>query len=86
MGIQLVVNGKEKVFQREALTVAELLTISGIERPEQVAVQRNGIFVNKDEYTHTSLTEGDEIDFLYFMGGGAESVPATVYTALSGPL
>jgi sulfur carrier protein len=36
-----------------------------------VSIQLNGNFVVREKYTTTQLKEGDEIDFLYFMGGGS---------------
>jgi sulfur carrier protein len=35
-----------------------------------VSVQLNGEFVSRDDYESVSLKEDDEVDFLYFMGGG----------------
>ena len=37
-----------------------------------VSVQLNGEFVAKENFGGTALKEGDAVDFLYFMGGGAE--------------
>ena len=36
-----------------------------------VAVQINGEFVDIQNYASTYLKSGDDIDFLYFMGGGS---------------
>ncbi len=68
--MKLKVNGKEKTYKQDTLSVAELLKIDNVERPEMVSVQRNGEFVKKEEYGATRLRDTDEIDFLYFMGGG----------------
>ncbi len=68
--MKLKVNGKEKIYKQEKLSVAELLKIDNVERPEMVSVQRNGAFVKREEYGATYLDDTDEIDFLYFMGGG----------------
>lgn len=68
--MKLKVNGKEKTYKQDTLSVAELLKIDNVERPEMVSVQRNGEFVKKEEYGAIRLRDTDEIDFLYFMGGG----------------
>ena len=34
-------------------------------------VQVNEEFVDREEFATLQLNEGDEVDFLYFMGGGA---------------
>jgi sulfur carrier protein len=35
-----------------------------------VTVQVNGKFLSKDQYALAQLSENDEVDFLYFLGGG----------------
>ena len=64
------VNGKDQSFDKDSVSVSEMLTLCDVNQPDMVSVQRNGEFVNKEDYTSTSVKEGDEIDFLYFMGGG----------------
>jgi len=41
-----------------------------VEQPDMVSVQLNGEFVPRDRFAATVFQDGDEIDFLYFMGGG----------------
>jgi len=65
------VNDKEKNFENDTLSVSGLLKISDVDRPEIVTVQRNGEFVQKENYDTTYLAENDSVDFLYFMGGGS---------------
>ena len=67
----LKVNGKVFTADGAALTVADVLQRSSVANPEMVAVQRNGEFVAKEQLGLTPVAEGDEIDFIYFMGGGA---------------
>jgi sulfur carrier protein len=64
------VNGKEQVLN-DGLTVLDLIKLNRVAQPEMVSIQLNGNFVVRDKYTTTELKEGDEIDFLYFMGGGS---------------
>lgn len=64
------VNGKDKAFDKDSVLVTEMLTLCDVNQPDMVSVQLNGEFVNKDDYANTSVSEGDEVDFLYFMGGG----------------
>jgi len=67
--MQITVNG-EKQEVAEGSTLAELLTKNRVDNPDLVSVQINGEFVDKDAYAATGLTPGQEVDFLYFMGGG----------------
>lgn len=64
------VNGKERTFDKGQVSIEDLLKIDDIDRPEMVNVQLNGEFIKKESYGSTHLNEGDEIDFLYFLGGG----------------
>ncbi len=68
--MQIVVNGSAENVPDPALTIAELLQRSGVESPEMVSVQLNGEFVDRQDYGNKSVMDGDEVDFLYFMGGG----------------
>ena len=71
--MKLKINGVEKEFDKEALPVKELLIISQVQSPDMVTVQLNGSFVKNSDFEHTFLKENDEVDFLYFMGGGSKS-------------
>jgi sulfur carrier protein len=66
----LKVNGEAKTIDQERLAVTELLTLCTVESPEMVSVQLNGKFLSKDRYESALLYENDEVDFLYFLGGG----------------
>ncbi len=52
------------------VTVAALLALNKVEMPDMVSVQLNGEFVKRENFEATTIKENDEIDFLYFMGGG----------------
>jgi len=41
-----------------------------VAQPSMVSIQLNGQFVNRDDFETTTVSDGDELDFLYFMGGG----------------
>jgi sulfur carrier protein len=64
------VNGENESVNKTQLTVADLLTLSKVEYPETVSVQLNGKFVDSKLYPATHIQENDEVDFLYFLGGG----------------
>ncbi len=68
--MNLVVNGKQQTMDQDSMTVAELLKACDVAQPEMVSVQLNGSFVNREEFGTTTVKDGDEVDFLYFMGGG----------------
>ena len=67
---QIIVND-EKQDVTLPLTLSELIKLNKVFQPEMVTVQVNEEFVERDIWDTTSLKDGDHVDFLYFMGGGA---------------
>lgn len=63
------VNG-ENLELEKSLNVTELLIVAKAEQPEYVTVQLNGEFVEHEDFAKIFVNDGDEIEFLYFMGGG----------------
>lgn len=63
------VNGEDREIP-EALTVAGLLAHLEI-RETRVAVERNREIVPKIAYETTPIEAGDEIEIVWFVGGGA---------------
>lgn len=70
--MKIVVNGEDRTVEGESISVAELLVLERVEQPDMVSVQRNGEFVERDAFTSEQVKTLDTIDFLYFMGGGAQ--------------
>jgi len=69
---KISVNGKPQELETP-LSIAELIKINNVLQPAMVTIQLNSQFVNRDEYDSKQVTDGDEVDFLYFMGGGSDS-------------
>lgn len=63
-------NGEEVELER-SVTVEKLLVLLKVEMPEYVTVQINDQFIDREDFSVREINEGDEIEFLYFMGGGA---------------
>jgi thiamine biosynthesis protein ThiS len=62
----------------DPFTIDASLTISGLLAhleidPRTVAVERNFAVVKRDHYATTAIAEGDQIEIVNFVGGGAES-------------
>ena len=53
------------------LNVSELIKQSDVQQPDMVSVQVNEEFAEREDWENIQLKEGDKVDFLYFMGGGA---------------
>jgi sulfur carrier protein len=67
--VKITVNGAPQEIET-GLSVADLLVRNQVEQPDMVSVQLNGEFVQRDRFAGTVFKEGDQVDFLYFMGGG----------------
>lgn len=52
------------------MTVEELIKNNNVENPELVSVQVNEEFLDRNDYAKRQVKDGDEVDFLFFMGGG----------------
>lgn len=65
--MQVRINGKSE----EVLggTVLDLLKMKKIE-PQMVAVELNDTMLERDHLASTHLSEGDQVEFLFYMGGG----------------
>ena len=68
--MQVTVNG-EPLTITKPLTVQELRVVAKAGQPEYVTVQLNGEFVDHNGFASTTVQDGDTVEFLYFMGGGA---------------
>ncbi|MBP3489806.1 MAG: sulfur carrier protein ThiS [Roseburia sp.] len=68
--MKLTVAGKKKEV-KDGITVAELIEEEQIENPLYVTVTVNEEFLQRDDFETTKLKDGDEVEFLYFMGGGS---------------
>lgn len=68
--MKLIVNGQESSFG-DPLTVGQLLVQENVTMPEMVSVELNGNILRRSEFDLTGLNEDDQVEFLYFMGGGS---------------
>ncbi len=67
---KIFLNGDAKAVDLP-LNVTELIKQLLVENPEMVSVQVNEEFAEREDWDNIQIKEGDKVDFLYFMGGGA---------------
>ena len=67
--MKIKVNNKIQELEKE-ISISDLLAKNKVEMPDTVSVQLNGEFVKKENFQNTVVKENDEVNFLYFMGGG----------------
>jgi sulfur carrier protein len=65
--MQVKINGKPEEVQGGS--VLDLLKAKSIE-PQMVAVELNDQMLERDRLGTTTLNEGDQVEFLFYMGGG----------------
>ncbi len=66
----LTINGKREELAADRLTVVELLKLRDVSMPNMVSVQLNGDILSRPDYAATIVKDNDQVEFLYFMGGG----------------
>lgn len=67
--MKITVAGVQKEVA-DGLTVAQLIVDENVETPQYVTVTINDEFVENGTFEQTVLKGGDNVEFLYFMGGG----------------
>ena len=68
--MEIIVNGKVQQIPGDEILLLELIKQNGVKQPDMVSVQLNGSFVKKEDFQSTVVKDKNEVDFLYFMGGG----------------
>ena len=75
----IIVNGEKKIVP-DGITVIGLLEHLNIQH-QRVAVERNEEIVKKSSYAETVLNDGDILEVVSFMGGGASIAECGVRSA-----
>ncbi len=66
--IDIYLNGEARKFEDSA-DLTKLL--DDLSLPQQrIAIELNGSVVRRKDWTQTIVTEGDQIEVVYFVGGG----------------
>lgn len=65
----ITVAGVNKTY-KDDLTLSELIEIEKVENPLYVSVAVNDDFVRSGDFDTHVLKDGDNVEFMYFMGGG----------------
>lgn len=67
--MNITVAGEKKEY-KDGLTLVELIEAENVDMPDYVTVSINDEFIPAEEKETTVLKDGDNVEFLYFMGGG----------------
>ncbi len=68
--MNIKVNGEDTALEQSAVSVTELLKIKDVKMPDMVSVEYNGEILDREAFETTLVKDGDQLEFLYFMGGG----------------
>ena len=67
--MQLTINGENRSFD-PPLTLAALIEQLGL-KPDRVAVEHNLALVQRPQWESIALADGDRLEIVQFVGGGA---------------
>jgi len=67
--VKLTINGESK--DSSASTLADLVFSLGM-KSDRVAIELNRDIVPREEWAQTKLNEGDCLEIVHFVGGGAQ--------------
>ena len=84
--MKLQINGEERDFSTAAVpfTLAALVDVLGM-KADRVAVELNRDIVPRDRWADTVLNDGDHLEVVHFVGGGARnSTTPPMHVILSG--
>jgi sulfur carrier protein len=66
----ITVSGEKKEV-KDGLRLEELIEQENVQTPQYVTVSLNDEFIETQDRDKIVLKDGDTVEFLYFMGGGA---------------
>lgn len=64
----IYVNGEEKELH-DGATISQLIESLAL-KPERIAIELNRRIVRRAEWASTSLSDGDKVEVVHFVGGG----------------
>jgi sulfur carrier protein len=67
----LQINGVKESVDKDNLTILELLKEKKVPDPDMVSVQLNGEILERADFGTQIVNDGDDLEFLFFMGGGS---------------
>jgi len=68
MTVEVCVNGKARQVV-EGSTLLQLLTELGVP-PERVVIEQNRQILRREQFAGARVQAGDELELVYFVGGG----------------
>jgi len=66
--MQIILNGEETILESD-ITISDLIEKYQLS-PQKVAIELNYTILPLEDYQNTSLSQGDKIEIVEFVGGG----------------
>ena len=72
MPIRVLLNGQTREFEELAPPVSMTQLIAELQlKGDRIAVELNGAIVERGRWPETNIAEGDRLEIVHFVGGGA---------------
>jgi sulfur carrier protein len=71
--MDITINGEKQTIEAGQATISDLLKLKNVDMPDMVSVEHNGTILERAAFDTTQVAAGDEVEFLYFMGGGSHN-------------
>ena len=68
--MNITINGESETLAQDQITITDLLALKDVKMPDMVSVELNGDILDRDAFETTIVKDSDQVEFLYFMGGG----------------
>jgi sulfur carrier protein len=71
MSLTLVINGQNRSFDNLTPPVSLAQVIAAMElKGDRIAVEHNGQIVQRAQWADTTISSGDRLEVVHFVGGG----------------
>ena len=68
--MRVIVNGQDREVA-DGAAIVDLIALLDL-KPERVAVELNGRIMKRIEWADATLSDGDKVEIVHFVGGGSE--------------
>jgi thiamine biosynthesis protein ThiS len=73
--MKVTINGQEREFPELAASAALTELLQALElKSDRVAVEHNGSIVGRGEWANATVSSGDRLEIVHFVGGGSPAV------------
>lgn len=71
MALRVILNGNTREFEElgEGSTLGQLIDHLGL-KADRIAIERNGEIVPRNRWPEQTLSSGDKLEIVHFVGGG----------------